>query len=733
MRHRSLKLLPLCLAISCAVHAQEQTEPTWVACSSPQTLPVFRDNDPSKTPAQRSAATADITGDEYDLSKQDVTVVEGNVVIERADQWIGTDKVTYQHDAESYETQGNVRYQDDRVRMQAEQLKGNDKQNTVELSKAQYQFNDRLGNGSAQQAKMIDNNGELKNATYSTCPPNEQEWSFRASEINLDGEKERGVARNATLRIGKFPIFWTPYISFPTTSDRRTGLLAPTIGYNDRNGFDYKQPIYLNLAPNFDATLSPRYMSRRGWQLGTEFRYLTDANQGEIAAEWIGDDRIFGDDRYAWKWIHSTRFNAQWSASANINRVSDTLYFNDLGDSLINVAPAFLTSSAGVYGRGERWRLNFTAEDYQISTLFLPPGSEPYARLPRLNFLYSQPIGQHFEWGIGTDAVRFQHDVLNGGRRFDLRPYLQANFGSDAWYLKARAVYSYTRYSLDSQWQTTLADLSPTRSAPIFSLDLGAQFERNGENFVQTLEPRLFYLRVPYRDQSNLPIFDTGVLSFDWPSLFRENRFAGNDRLADANQATLALTHRWLEQATGRERFNVSLGRIFYIDEPRVLFPGEPTIENPSSDWVFQAQYNVSDRWDVRAAEQWSPRDGTRLRTFGTQFRWDNGGLVNVSYRYRRDWLEQTDLSWVYPLGQKWSVVGRWNYALDLDTSLEKLFGLQWKSCCMAFRVMAREYIRSVDGSKNRGLYLELQLNGLGEFGQDTGRLLENAIYGYTP
>lgn len=733
MRPAPLKLLPLCLAISCAVHANEEPVQTWQACASPQSLPEFRPNDPNRGAAQRAGAQSEVSADDYFVDQQDVTIAQGNVVIERADQWIGTDKLTYRHDTQTYETEGGVRYQDDRVRMTADQAKGDDAKGTVELRGAQYQFSERLGNGRAATAKMQGDQGKLSDATYSTCPPGQQEWSFSADSIDVDNAKQRGVARNATLRLGKVPIFWTPYISFPTTDERRSGLLAPTLGFNDENGFDYKQPIYFNLAPNVDATLSPRILSRRGWQLGTELRYLGTRQQGELGGEWLGNDRILGGDRFAWHWRHFASLSSNWYASANVNRVSDARYFNDLGDSLLSVSPNFLTSNVALVGRGEHWRASVAVEDYQTATLLLPPGSEPYARLPRADFLYAKPFGA-FEVGIGAETARFEHDALAGGRRWDLRPYVQADFGGDAWFVKSRLSYRMTGYSLDDDWSTALSDLSPSRELPIFSLDAGLHFERDGgSGFVQTLEPRLFYLRVPYRDQSGLPLFDTAVMSFDWPSLFRDNRFAGADRQADANQVTLAVNHRWLESETGRERFQAGIGRILYLDDPRVLLPGELPIENRSSDWVVQAQYRLDDRWTLAASEQWSPRDGTRLRTAALQYRWGQGGVINVAYRFRRDVLEQTDLSAVYPLGPTWSLYGRWNHDLDTDQRLETLFGLQWKSCCVSFRALARDYIRSVDGSRNRGLYLELELNGLGGFGRDTGRLLENAILGYTP
>jgi LPS-assembly protein len=249
---------------------------------------------------------------------------------------------------------------------------------------------------------------------------------------------------------------------------------------------------------------------------------------------------------------------------------------------------------------------------------------------------------------------------------------------------------------------------------------------------LQTLEPRLYYLRVPYRNQDDLPLFDTRELTFGWTSLFRDNRFGGADRQSDANQLTLALTTRLMSTDDGREKLSASVGRITYFDPPQVAIPGSPPISDNGSDWVAQVDWSITDNWTVGAAQQWDPdHRQTDLSSVHSQLRLHNGTVLNAAYRYRRNSLEQTDLSFVVPVNPNWSLYGRWNFSLRDNQTIEALGGFQWKSCCVAVRLLGRQYIRSFNSRQNLGLYLEIELTGMGSFGRDTARLLDNAILGY--
>jgi LPS-assembly protein len=729
----ALRLLPLCLAISGAVQAQQDAKPDWLLCANPQSLPMFRELAAEAAP--REQAPTDIAADGMDVLKSDRTIFGGNVELNHADQWLGTDKLTFFHESEQYVTEGQVRYQDRVLRLTASEARGDGKAGSLSLKDVSYQFHEDLGNGVAATALMTGAIGELTDATYSTCPPGQRQWEFSAGSITINDETKRGRATNASLKLGKVPVLWFPVISFPTDDQRASGLLAPTIGQDDRNGFDLTVPVYLNLAPNYDATIAPHWMARRGLMLEGEFRYLFERQNGEVSATWLRNDDISGRDRSLVQWKHLAGLDANWFAKADLNHVSDPNYYGDFGSSIEATSTSLLASEMGLYGRGRHWTLSLSTASWQVANPLLPPGSEPYRRLPRLQASWEKSLQPWLEFGIRAEAVNFDHETQVGGQRFDIQPSLRLPLSGASWFVTPSLGFRHTSYSLDRDPFAPTADRSLQRNVGIFSLDAGAWFERSvsGGSLTQTLEPRLFYLRVPYRDQNALPLFDTQPLSFLWPSLFRDNRYGGADRQSDANQLTLALTSRLLDAADGSERLSAGIGRISYFDAPRVRIPGEPAISNDGSAWIIEANLALSDNWSIGASQQWDPdTERTELSSVRSQVRFGNGGVFNAAYRYRRDFAEQTDLSFVVPVNANWRLVGRWNYSLRDDQTLEALAGLEWKGCCTAVRLLARQYVRNFTSQENFGLYLEIELNGLGSFGRRTDHILDNAILGYS-
>lgn len=752
VRRTPLRLLPLCLAVSAAVHAEETPVASWQLCRAPSTLPMFIELEPQAT--ARADAPTDIEADSLDVKEQERTIFMGNVQMLHGDQYMATDKLTFTHEGEKFQTEGPVRYQDSKLRLTAASASGSQKGDKLDLTQVVYQFNAENGNGSADTASMGGDIGTLTHATYSTCPPGQRQWEFEASRISVNDATKRGIAHNVTLRLGKLPVLWLPVITFPTTNERKSGMLAPTMGRDDRNGLDVKLPIYLNLAPNYDATLTPRWLSKRGLMLGGEFRYLTERSLGSFTGTWLPNDDLTGKDRSFANFSDYTTLNRHWFFSANLNNVSDRFYFGDFGDGIASTSISLLGSNIGFYGRGKYWSASLSAEFWQIASPLLQDGDEPYRRLPRLQASAARPLSRWFEAGLELEAVRFDHAAFDsldpanalrfdGGHRLDLRPWLRAHLGGAAWYAIPQIAWRYTRYqSLAGTPVTAPGDESASRSLPILSLDAGANFERefawHGTDYIQTLEPRLFYLRVPYRDQDDLPVFDTRELTFSWNSLYRDNRFGGADRQSDANQASLALTTRILRASDGSERLSAGLGRIHYFDTPRVrLLPGDPLPVGDGSAWIATLGISVSDWWTLGFTHQWDPKDSrTELSSVHTQLRLHQGTIVNAAYRYRKKdgdipALEQTDLSFVIPVDRNWNLYGRWNYSLHDNQTIEALGGFEWKSCCVAVRLLGRQYIRSFDSRENFGLYLEIELNGLGSFGRDTARLLDNAILGY--
>lgn len=368
--------------MACAARAQEPAPATWDLCPAAETLPLFRPLATGERAGPDALQPTDISALNLDVSGQKVTVFSGDVELVRGEQWLGTDKLTFSHDTERFVTEGQVKFQDRNLRFTAEKAEGDQKADQMRLEKVQFQFNQNLGNGSADSLTMQGDLGQMRGAVYSTCPPGQQQWAFSARRIDVDQEEAMGTARSATLRLGGVPVLWLPWVRFPTDNRRRTGLLAPTLGYDDRNGFEYEQPIYLNLAPNYDATLKPRWMAERGLMLGAEFRYLTERSRGEIDGTWLPDDDLTGRDRGLVSLQHQTAISPNWYASANLNHVSDDRYFEDFGASLANASISLLASQAGIYGRGLGWNASLAAQDWQIASPAVLPGTEPYRRLP---------------------------------------------------------------------------------------------------------------------------------------------------------------------------------------------------------------------------------------------------------------------------------------------------------------------------------------------------------------
>ncbi|KAF1713443.1 LPS-assembly protein LptD [Pseudoxanthomonas sangjuensis] len=799
----SLRLLPIPLAIAAALPAlaADRKPDNWGLCPVQDAIPAFTGAqppaaDPAKARAERAGLPTVIEGDSQSGTDQTLEY-NGNVTLQQGDKYLHADNLEYNQGDSTYIATGSVQYQDSAMRVVAERLHGNQETESHQLENVKYQLVSRRGNGGAERIEMGGAEGRLTGATYSTCDPEDRHWELRARRIDVDTDEGWGVAHGASIRMGKVPVLYMPWIKFPIDDRRHTGLLYPSISHSGRNGFDWRQPIYLNLAPNYDATLTPRWMSNRGVQLGAQFRYLYPGGKGRLEGTWIphddlverriddaalpvGDpnrydprnDPLRTDNRGMLRFSGSHNIDSHWQARANLAWISDPRYLEDSGNSLYGVSAARLNSTVGLYGLGHYWSAGVMANSWQSADYTLNEANLPYRRQPRLYFDWEQPFGHWFAAGLHSEAVRFQHDERDGGSRLDLKPYVSMPLQGAAWYITPTMAWRYTGYQLDGGLANSIArsraatelgiagsavtpeqlapyrDARPTRSLPIGSLDAGLYFDRDteikGQHYLHTLEPRLFYLNAPYREQDGLPVFDTRAFTFSWGQLFRDNRYTGPDRQTDANQLTLALSSRLLRQADGHERLAVSLGQIRYFEDSQVtLSTREAPIEQGKSAWVADISYAPTDRWTIGTSYQWNPkyrRDD--LASARARYLFPDDGVINLTYRHRRNpstgnyQLKQADFSFLYPISPNWSVVGRYYYSL-LNTAtedpklLEALAGVQWDSCCLAVRVLARRYVRNREGELNNSIGVEFVLKGLGSAGRDTERVLRRAILGY--
>lgn len=696
----------------------------------------------------REEAETDFSADRFQSADTSKYVLDGKARIQRLDQLIQSDRLTYWTATTAWLAEGNVRYQDRGMLLSADRGEGKTTPNSAVLDGVRFQMLNARGNGKAGRAELIDEDHARMNAvSFSTCDPDQLSWEIRAGDLALDQAEGVGRGHDVTLRVGDVPILWLPYARFPLDDRRQSGFLYPSFGFNGNSGLDLTLPYYLNLAENYDATLYPRLVTQRGFMAGGEFRYLTDSSRGQIDGAWMPHDRRADRERGQWHWDNFSALSANWNFIANVNGVSDKRYFEDFGDSLSSIATSLLPSSAYLNGRGRGWSASIGADQYQITDPTFPDQFEPYRRLPRATFEADIGLAGRLRGGVKSEFVAFDKDCWRDtagkrncpteGQRLDLYPYLSLPLEGAAWFLRPEIGVRHTRYEVE----TRLADgrevkASPRRTVPIGSLDMGLIFERDtalfGTSYTNTLEPRLYYLRVPYRDQEALPVFDTQPLTFDFPQMFSTNRFTGADRQMDANNLTFAVTSRLLESETGAERLSASLGRIRYYDDQRVHLPGAPSTSFAGSAYVAEFDIRLSDRWRLKLADQWNPNtEHTDLSAVSLQHRFLGDGVLNLSYRYRRDFLEQTDVSALIPLNDRWRLIGRWNYSLRDDKTLESLIGVERDSCCVIWRVLARHYLRNAFGKANDALYFEMELKGIGSIGQKTGDFLRRGILGY--
>ena len=733
----------------------------WNLCPATDVLPAFSEAPPAdeRQAAIRDQLPTEIEGDS--LSGTDTTpVYSGNVLLQRGDQFLGAENLRSDTETGNYVAEGNIRYSDSTIRLTAQRAEGNQDSDSHRISDIRYQLVSRRGNGQAGSIDLQGAVGQLHDSTYTTCDPSQVVWQLHAPDIEVDNDTGFGTARNAVLRIGKVPVLWAPWFKFPIDDRRQTGLLYPKIGLSGRNGFEYEQPIYFNLAPNYDLTTTPQMMTKRGWAVENEFRWLLPNGRGSLDTTWMPDDKLRDRDRGRMDLGAYHNLNATWQARAQVLWTSDEYYMEDFSNPRSGFNDSQSTSTVGIHGHGRNWNAGLMVERYQLIDYTLTEESLPYHRQPRAYLQWDKTVLPWLETGLWAEAVHFAHDDVHlkdanhertgqsysiaGGSRLDIKPYVSLPLTGAAWYITPTVAWRHTAYQLDRDLASTPgADRTPSRSLPITTIDAGLFFDREttvgGVPFLHTLEPRLHYLNVPYRAQDHLPLFDTRAFTFSWGQLFRDTRYTGADRQNDANQLTLALTTRLINQQDGRETLTASLGQIQYFEDSLVtLNNNEVPVREGKSAWVADVNWAINDRWTVGTTYQWNPSYRQEdLASIRAMYLLPEDGIVNLGYRYRRntltgnDQLEQLDLSFLYPVNARWSVVGRYYHSLLDDKALEVIGGVQWDSCCLAVRALARRSVRNRAGDMDNSLQVEFVLKGLGSFGQDTDRTLSRAILGY--
>ena len=723
----------------------------WPLCPAPLPIP-----ERPKVEADLAPGAIHISADEADLEEDSISILQGNAEITRDRQQISADAITYNRTTETADLAGNIEYWDDALYFSSEIAHLEFGTDTGQFENARYVLKDNRARGQAGKVRHeYPSLTQLNSVDYSTCDPEDNFWKFSASEINLNHDKNWGDARNVVLRIKDVPVLYTPYISFPLSNERKTGFLFPGFANTNRNGYEVQIPFYWNIAPEMDATLTPRVLSDSGLMLMGEYRYLLERGRGEFKGEYLPSDSEYGNkDRSLIGLTHSQLFGNTGSLFLTYNRASDKQYFEDFGSSIDLTSTQFLERRADISYSGSWWNGFAMVQDYQTVDSSIPVQFRPYKRLPQINFnAYSPYINRQpyfhlrsqFTYFDRGDNDLFQDDVT--GARVDLFPTVSYPMYTASTFLIPKAGVRFTQYSL--QDPGTLFKSNPSRTLPVVSLDSGAFFERDtnifNTPFLQTLEPRLFYLYVPFEDQTDLPVFDTAVYDFSFDSLFREDRFSGVDRLGDANQVTLAVTSRLINQSTGREAGYVSLGQIYYLRDREVTLPLGKDRDEDSSPLIAEIGTSIIDNWRLRSTVQWDPNNNqTEKLTAYAQYNPAHNKIINLGYRMRKTStnlsssgvfrgtdIEQTDLSFLWPLTHQWNIIGRWNYALPEKRTIDAFGGLEYESCCWAFRAVARRFLTDVTGDYNTGIFFQFELKGLAGVGQKTEDFLRENIPGY--
>lgn len=499
-------------------------------------------------------------------------VLNGRVKVRQDARSVAADTVTYDEKTGKLTVKGAVDFEDPKLRV----LGPTGSYNTAggaNFDLANFQLLNRRGRGFANEiAVQPDGKVELTLMRYTTCPVGNQDWMLQASSVDLDTKLQEGIAHGVVMRFKDVPVFYTPYISFPLGDERKSGFLFPDFGHSGSNGYELDVPYYFNLAPNYDLTLTPGYLSARGVQIGGEFRYLLDSSHGQIESNFLPNDAQEHSDRSYFHITDITDIRQGLRVDTNIASVSDSQYFEDFGVGSEATSVTFLERRADLLYNDDVWSVRAELQNFQTIDITLADFERPYSRVPRVDADALWPIPDtHFELALQSEAVNFIRDVGPTGLRLDLSPELLWSIRAPGYFFEPAVGYHFTQYDLDNTYagQPT----TPTRALPYGRLDMGLVFERgagSNDQRTQTLEPRLVYSYVPYRNQNELPVFDSGLPDLNLTELFRTNRYVGDDRIGDANQLAVGLTTRLFDHDTGAQYLSATLGQIRYFTVPRV-------------------------------------------------------------------------------------------------------------------------------------------------------------------
>lgn len=727
--------------------------------------------------------------------EQGETLLRGEVVLRRSTTQLVAPRVRVNAARDTVFAEGPLALRDRGLLVRGESARMALDSDAARVETAHYVLHEqRLRGDAVALARLEDGRYRLSEASFTTCEPGSNLWRLVGSDILINREEGYGTATHARLEVGNVPVFYWPWLRFPIDDRRQSGFLWPTLGFSS-DSFDYAQPYYLNLAPNYDATITPRWISDHGLLMGGEFRYLFPEDFGWIEGAYLANDKgggdsdnpndpdgVFeGEERWYIDYLHRGYFTPRLRYDLRYGAASDGRYFDDFGRDFGETETEYLARLARLGYSGSTWQLEARAQGFQRLEFPLAERDKPFYRLPSLtaNARWSQDNGLYQQWR--SNATYFWRDVDETevplresatGSRVHLAPALGWR-GETSWgFFEPRFELLHTAYELDYGQRDTERDTSLTRTVPVSSLDGGLIFEREVELFDvdwrQTLEPRLYYAYVPERDQSEFPDFDTDERPFSYGRLWSPYRFAGADRIGDVNKLSYGIRTRFLEDDSGQQRFSLGVGQSAYFDDREIGIEGDlalPDRETNFERWydatrdrspvVTQLDWQITDYWSTRYEWFYDPnRERTERTAAYLRYRHPDGHVLNLGYRWQLEGFdpsgdvedqlgydrEEYDVSFAYKIGARWDLIGRYTYDNTNDRALEQLAGIQWNDCCYGVQIAWREWIEDNDTANtieddytDRGIFLRFVFKGLGGVGQGGDAFFSQAIPGYRP
>ncbi len=732
--------------------------------------------------------------DRSEWKNQSLATLDGSVVVTQGYRQLKADHVISDQSQQTIALQGNIRLREPNLLITGNDALVHTDTETATVNQAEYVIHEAQVHGrAAQMERLADQVLVLKEANYTSCPPDDESWLLHSASIKLDPNTQIGTAKHMVLKIKNIPAFYLPYVTFPLSDQRKSGFLYPTIGTSDTDGLDLSVPYYLNLAPNYDATLAPRYIAGRGTMLQTELRHMSRLTYSEINLAFLGkddselddnekaliDDNLLtleeaapfrDEDRWALGVQQIGGIGKRWFTHIDYTRVSDVDYFQDLSTSGLNINSQTDLKRTGEAGyQFDHWRLSSTVTHYQS---LRENRDAPYRLEPQLAAFGAYQWG-NWNLSLNNQWTSFTHaneqtkqggEIITGERsRIDYRLTWNKQW---IWgFFRPSAYVKSVSYALDDDNLLVDADSEPSFTVPQGSLDMGLFFERDSlwgkSNYIQTFEPRVFYFYSDYEDQSALiditedgqdVDFDTSETTFTYSQLFRTSRFSGGDRIDDANQVAMGLTTRWIERNTGVERLSLSIGQIYYTRDRRISLTGEVD-DLPNSEIAGQIGAQVGENLRFTSDLLYNDDEGKLSRgTMTLSYLDDSSRLLNLGYYYTRKNstidtsgniidkdIEQSDISLVWPIAGNWNLIARSNHDMTNQRELETLLGIEYNSCCYRVRLLGRRWldnnyadvVADEDLKHDRGIFFEIEFRGLGGTSKTIDNILSDSINGY--